>query len=60
MLFTFFQFNLTQCCDPAKKMFRTTSSSVLFHFMLLLGLTMSAVTLGVHVKPYSKAASHSY
>ncbi|TSL68213.1 Transmembrane channel-like protein 7 [Bagarius yarrelli] len=42
-------FNLFRCCDPSRKMFRTTSSSVLFHFMLLLGLIMSAITLGINI-----------
>ncbi|MCJ8737478.1 hypothetical protein PDJAM_G00024440 [Pangasius djambal] len=39
-IFYISKFNLVQCCDPPRKMFRTTSSSVLFHFMLLLGLVM--------------------
>ncbi|XP_060797000.1 transmembrane channel-like protein 7 isoform X2 [Neoarius graeffei] len=51
-LFYITKFNLVQCCDPAKKIFRTTSSSVLFHFMLLLGLIMSAVTLGVNINQF--------
>lgn len=54
------QFNLVRCCDPAKKIFRTTSSSVLFNFMLLLGLVMSAVTLAVNIGRYSKAVTHYY
>ncbi|XP_058256179.1 transmembrane channel-like protein 7 [Hemibagrus wyckioides] len=45
-IFYISKFNLLRCCDPARKMFRTTSSSVLFHFMLLLGLIMSAINLG--------------
>uniref|UniRef100_H3BZL3 Transmembrane channel-like protein n=1 Tax=Tetraodon nigroviridis TaxID=99883 RepID=H3BZL3_TETNG len=34
------------CCRPEQRMFRASNSSVLFHFMLLLGLIMAAVTLG--------------
>ncbi|KAB5558928.1 hypothetical protein PHYPO_G00022860 [Pangasianodon hypophthalmus] len=49
-IFYIIKFNLVRCCDPPRKVFRTTSSSVLFHFMLLLGLIMSAVTLGVHIE----------
>ncbi|KAK3533065.1 hypothetical protein QTP70_006585 [Hemibagrus guttatus] len=45
-IFYISKFNLLRCCDPARKMFRTTSSSVLFYFMLLLGLIMSAINLG--------------
>ncbi|KAM9460589.1 transmembrane channel-like protein 7 [Clarias gariepinus] len=48
-IFYISKFNLVRCCDPAKKMFRTASSSVLFNFLLLLGLIMSAVTLGVNI-----------
>ncbi|XP_031430765.1 transmembrane channel-like protein 7 [Clupea harengus] len=36
-----------RCCVPAQKMVRTHSSSVLFHFMLLLGLIIAAVHLSV-------------
>ncbi|XP_066503999.1 transmembrane channel-like protein 7 [Hoplias malabaricus] len=43
------KFTVVQCCVPAQRMFRTTSSSVLFNFMLLLGLIMSAVTLGINI-----------
>lgn len=35
-----------RCCVAEQRMFRASSSSVLFHFMLLLGLLMAAVTLG--------------
>ncbi|XP_017333815.1 transmembrane channel-like protein 7 [Ictalurus punctatus] len=52
-IFYISKFNLMRCCDPARKMFRTTSSSVLFHFMLLLGLIMSAVTIGVNIKLFA-------
>ncbi|KAI5101293.1 transmembrane channel-like protein 7 [Silurus meridionalis] len=49
-IFYISKFNVKQCCGPARKMFRTTSSSVLFHLMLLLGLIMSFVTLGFNIK----------
>lgn len=40
------QFTVLRCCLPEQRMFRASNSSVLFHFMSLLGLTMAAVTLG--------------
>ncbi|XP_072516506.1 transmembrane channel-like protein 7 [Salminus brasiliensis] len=46
------KFTLVRCCVPAQRMFRATSSSVLFHFMLLLGLIMSAGTLGVNINRF--------
>ncbi|XP_027019025.2 transmembrane channel-like protein 7 isoform X2 [Tachysurus fulvidraco] len=48
-IFYISKFNLLRCCDPARKIFRTASSSVLFHLMLLLGLIMSAISLCVSV-----------
>lgn len=39
------QFTVLRCCLPEQRMFRASNSSVLFHFMLLLGLTMAVVTL---------------
>lgn len=39
------KFTLLRCCEPEQRMFRASSSSVLFHFMLLLGLAMAGVTL---------------
>ncbi|XP_026077738.1 transmembrane channel-like protein 7 [Carassius auratus] len=44
-LFYFKKFTVVRCCVPAQRMFRTASSSVLFHFMLLLGLFMAMITL---------------
>ncbi|KTF80166.1 hypothetical protein cypCar_00031419 [Cyprinus carpio] len=38
-----------------KRMFRTASSSVLFHFMLLLGLFMAVVTLVVNINRFEKS-----
>ncbi|XP_062869204.1 transmembrane channel-like protein 7 [Trichomycterus rosablanca] len=49
-VFYMMRFKVVRCCAPARRMFRTSSSSVLFHFMLLLGLVMSAVILGVSFK----------
>lgn len=58
-----FQFTLLRCCLPEQRMFRASSSSVLFHFMLLLGLAMAAVTLGFNFylnKPnaYADVSTH--
>uniref|UniRef100_A0A8C1ZQ92 Transmembrane channel-like protein n=1 Tax=Cyprinus carpio TaxID=7962 RepID=A0A8C1ZQ92_CYPCA len=41
LLFYVKKFTVVRCCVPPQRMFRTASSSVLFHFMLLLGLFMS-------------------
>ncbi|KAF4107807.1 transmembrane channel-like protein 7 [Onychostoma macrolepis] len=51
LLFFFYvkKFTVVRCCAPAQRMFRTASSSVLFHFMLLLGLFMAVVTLVVNI-----------
>lgn len=51
LLFFFYikKFTVVRCCVPAQRMFRTASSSVLFHFMLLLGLFMAVVTLVVNI-----------
>ncbi|XP_065115298.1 transmembrane channel-like protein 7 [Paramisgurnus dabryanus] len=49
LLFYLKKFTLTRCCLRTKRMFRTTSLSVLFHFTLCLGLIMSLVTLGVNI-----------
>ncbi|XP_056892806.1 transmembrane channel-like protein 7 isoform X1 [Takifugu flavidus] len=43
------KFTVLRCCVPEQRMFRASNSSVLFHFMLLLGLTMAAVTLGFYL-----------
>lgn len=40
------QFGVLRCCVAEQRMFRASSSSVLFHFMLLLGLLMAVATLG--------------
>ncbi|XP_076879677.1 transmembrane channel-like protein 7 isoform X2 [Brachyhypopomus gauderio] len=37
-----------RCCVPAQRMFRTSSSAVLFQFVLLLGLMMSFATIGFY------------
>ncbi|CAL1601910.1 unnamed protein product [Knipowitschia caucasica] len=39
------KFTLLRCCVAEQRMFRGSNSSVLFHFMLLLGLAMAGVTL---------------
>ncbi|XP_035993160.1 transmembrane channel-like protein 7 [Fundulus heteroclitus] len=38
------KFNVLRCCVAEQRMFRASNSSVLFHFMLLLGLLMAAAT----------------
>lgn len=43
------QFTVLRCCVAEQRMFRGSSSSVLFHFMLLLGLLMAATTLGFNI-----------
>ncbi|XP_036441897.1 transmembrane channel-like protein 7 [Colossoma macropomum] len=48
------KFTVVRCCVPAQRMFRTTSSSVLFNFMLLLGLIMSAVALGININRFAR------
>ncbi|XP_070684638.1 transmembrane channel-like protein 7 [Pempheris klunzingeri] len=47
LMVTFYikKFTVLRCCVAEHRMFRASSSSVLFHFMLLLGLVMAAVTL---------------
>lgn len=40
------QFTVLRCCVAEQRMFRASNSSVLFHFMLLLGLVIAATTLG--------------
>ncbi|XP_029545651.1 transmembrane channel-like protein 7 [Salmo trutta] len=46
-----------QCCVPAQRMFRASSSSVLFHFMLLLGLIMAVITLGSNLHKFKPSSS---
>ncbi|XP_073732498.1 transmembrane channel-like protein 7 [Misgurnus anguillicaudatus] len=60
LLFYLKKFTLTRCCrqeddqdDQNKRMFRTTSLSVLFHFTLCLGLIMSLGTLGVNISMFN-------
>ncbi|KAF1394843.1 hypothetical protein PFLUV_G00005340 [Perca fluviatilis] len=43
------KFMVLRCCVAEQRMFRGSSSSVLFHFMLLLGLIMAATTLGFNL-----------
>uniref|UniRef100_A0A3Q4N9V7 Transmembrane channel-like protein n=1 Tax=Neolamprologus brichardi TaxID=32507 RepID=A0A3Q4N9V7_NEOBR len=48
------KFSVMRCCVPEQRMFRGSSSSVLFHFMLLLGLFMCAATLGFNHYPLQR------
>lgn len=43
------KFTVLRCCVAEQRMFRASSSSVLFHFMLLLGLFMAAAALGFNL-----------
>ncbi|TRY82674.1 hypothetical protein DNTS_032603 [Danionella cerebrum] len=45
-------FTVLRCCAPAHRMFRTVSSTVLFHFILLLGLCMSAITVVANINRF--------
>ncbi|XP_018520292.1 LOW QUALITY PROTEIN: transmembrane channel-like protein 7 [Lates calcarifer] len=51
LVLTFYikKFTVLRCCVAEQRMFRASSSSVLFHFMLLLGLFMAATTVGVNI-----------
>lgn len=55
LLFYVKKFTVVRCCVPPQRMFRTASSSVLFHFMLLLGLFMAVVTLVVNINRFDPA-----
>ncbi|XP_077427906.1 transmembrane channel-like protein 7 [Vanacampus margaritifer] len=48
LMVTFYikKFTVLRCCVAEQRMFRASNSTVLFHFMLLLGLVMAATTLG--------------
>ncbi|KAM9770847.1 transmembrane channel-like protein 7 [Menidia menidia] len=43
------KFSVLRCCVAEQRMFRASSSSVLFHLMLLLGLLMAATALGFNL-----------
>ncbi|XP_062244704.1 transmembrane channel-like protein 7 [Platichthys flesus] len=43
------KFTVLRCCVAEHQMFRASTSSVLFHFMLLLGLIMSASAVGFNL-----------
>ncbi|XP_037546161.1 transmembrane channel-like protein 7 [Nematolebias whitei] len=47
LVFTFYikKFSVLRCCEAEQRMFRASNSSVLFYFMLLLGLFMAAAAL---------------
>ncbi|KAA0707358.1 Transmembrane channel-like protein 8 [Triplophysa tibetana] len=46
------KFTLIHCCVRAQRIFRVASSSVLFHFTLMLGLFMSVIVLGVNINRF--------
>ncbi|XP_029359535.1 transmembrane channel-like protein 7 [Echeneis naucrates] len=43
------KFTVLRCCVAEQRTFRASSSSVLFHFMLLLGLIMAAIPVGFNL-----------
>ncbi|CAN9509917.1 unnamed protein product [Ophioblennius macclurei] len=43
------KFSVLRCCVAEHRMFRASNSSVLFHFMLLLGLLLAGATLGFNL-----------
>ncbi|XP_028830641.1 transmembrane channel-like protein 7 [Denticeps clupeoides] len=47
LIFYMKKFTVLHCCAPPSKVFRTYSSSVMFHFMLLLGLIMAVLHLSI-------------
>ncbi|KAK2815789.1 hypothetical protein Q5P01_026256 [Channa striata] len=51
------KFMVLRCCVAEQRFFRASNSSVLFHFMLLLGLLMAASTLGFYF--YQQLASEN-
>ncbi|KAM4584062.1 transmembrane channel-like protein 7 isoform 2-T2 [Odontesthes bonariensis] len=61
LLATFYikKFSVLRCCVAEQRMFRASSSSVLFHFMLLLGLLMAAATLGYNLYQHKDINMHS-
>ncbi|XP_055358665.1 transmembrane channel-like protein 7 isoform X2 [Betta splendens] len=42
------KFTVLRCCVAEQRLFQGSNASVLFHFMLLLGLLMAAASLGFH------------
>ncbi|CAL8332209.1 unnamed protein product [Merluccius merluccius] len=55
-VFFFKKFKVLRCCVPEERLFRASSASFFFHFMLLLGLFMTAGMLG-HDRIISKPSS---
>ncbi|CAK6973422.1 transmembrane channel-like protein 7 [Scomber scombrus] len=53
------KFMVLHCCEAEQRMFRASSSSVLFYFMLLLGLLMATVTLGFDLYNFTSKDSFS-
>ncbi|KAF7656021.1 hypothetical protein LDENG_00047370 [Lucifuga dentata] len=51
------KFVVLRCCVAEQRMFQASSSSVLFHFMLLLGLLMALATLGFNLYQFSLLSS---
>ncbi|XP_076001695.1 transmembrane channel-like protein 7 [Genypterus blacodes] len=51
------KFVVLRCCAAEQRMFRASSSSVLFHLMLLLGLLMAVASLGFNLYQLSLSSS---
>ncbi|XP_035039734.2 transmembrane channel-like protein 7 isoform X2 [Hippoglossus stenolepis] len=51
------KFTVLRCCVAEHRMFRASTSSVLFHFMLLLGLIMAASAVGFNLYRQDNASS---
>ncbi|XP_071771429.2 transmembrane channel-like protein 7 [Centroberyx gerrardi] len=51
------KFTVLRCCVAEQRMLRASSSSVLFHFMLLLGLLMAVATLGFNLYQFSPSSA---
>ncbi|XP_034043417.1 transmembrane channel-like protein 7 isoform X2 [Thalassophryne amazonica] len=51
------KFTVLHCCVAEQRMFRASSSSVLFHFMLLLGLVLAGTSLAFSLGQFSPSSS---
>uniref|UniRef100_A0A667WIX5 Transmembrane channel-like protein n=1 Tax=Myripristis murdjan TaxID=586833 RepID=A0A667WIX5_9TELE len=57
VMFYIKKFTVLRCCVAEQRMFRASSSSVLFHFMLLLGLFMAVATFGFNLYQFALSSS---
>ncbi|KAJ8001564.1 hypothetical protein DPEC_G00170790 [Dallia pectoralis] len=49
------KFFVLKCCVPAQRMFRASSSSVLFYVILLLGLVMAGITVATNLHFFDRS-----